>query len=101
MLYQSVDQRQGKSISGLRLMDELSGLAPLNACDLEYLLANQHLVPHEWDDYRIFFPGTVFSDEERKSYLRSMLRHRGRWQSADHWLEWDWAPEYVMAIQLR
>lgn len=64
-LYISEFQKNGRLISGRELLDELrlESVPILNACVLDYLMANNELIPRTWrkDNITVLFPGTIFS----------------------------------------
>jgi hypothetical protein len=58
-LYLSRKQQDGV-ISGDKLRKELKGKPVLNACVLDYLMANPNLIPNEWKGKCINFWGTIY-----------------------------------------
>jgi hypothetical protein len=88
-LYLSEGQKNGKVLEGNKLRKEMAKKVPFNACVLDYLLANPHLIPEEWKGKYVFFWGTV--------YLRGgdlcvrYLCWRGvGWFWSRYWLGGDW-----------
>ncbi len=59
-LYLNREQKAGEHIWGHDLRRELAYKPVLNACVLDYLLANPHLIPDEWRGDNIFFWGTIY-----------------------------------------
>ncbi len=74
-------------IFGNALRKELTGKRVLNACVLDYLLDNPHLIPEEWKNKRVFFWGTVYLDCNRYSCVRYLFcNDLGEWNWDVFWL---------------
>ena len=87
-LYLSENQQGGKFIEGFNLLQELKAknIPALNANVHDYLRANQHLIPEEWQDKVILFLGTVFYQHRVGSLKVHYLFYEnrsGRWYSRD------------------
>lgn len=99
-LYLSANQRDGKSIRGHDLREELRGQAVLNTNVLDYLLNHPHLIPEEWKDKSVFFWGTVYRFPDGALCVR-YLGWRGaswRWSFSSLNCVWDsGAPAAVLA----
>lgn len=96
ILHRVVRQMNGKSIVGHELRKELDGKPVLNACILDFLMANQGFIPEDWkkDDagntIYIFFWGTIFRDSYGHLFVRDFCFLDGKWQQYCHWLNSDW-----------
>jgi len=67
-------------MGGEGLYGELADLPLLNACVLDCLLANNHLIPEEWKgNKRFFFWGTIY--EAYEPSVRYLEFARGQWVS--------------------
>ena len=86
-LYLSKDQRPGKSIVGNKLRKELANQSVLNACVLDYLLANSTLIPEEWKGKLVFFWGTVYRDSYGGLCVRYLYWGDGSWRWGYRWLD--------------
>ncbi len=92
--YLSQKQKIG-SFSGHELRKELKSKKVLNACVLDYLLANPHLIPEEWkkdsegNTRYIFFWGTIFRDSDGLLCVRCLYFESGEWRTSDYWLDGD------------
>lgn len=92
-LYLSPKQVEDMSIQGHELRGELVSQPVLNANVLDYLLANQQLIPLEWKrdeqgrPHFIYFWGTIYSDFEDELIVRLMHFMGGRWRSDYDWLD--------------
>lgn len=100
-LYRSQYQTTGDyHIQGHDLRKELEGKPVLNACVLDFLLANPALIPSHWKAERLFFWGSVYRriTHHRRGgtlYIRYLYWNRashldGRWQSSQLWLGTNW-----------
>ena len=90
VLHLSENQKDGKVIQGYELRKELKKMPVLNACVLDYLLANPHLIPEEWKDKYIYFWGTIFRDSHDNLCVRCLRWRDGEWQSYYNWLVDGW-----------
>ena len=97
-LHLSPNQKDGKVINGHDLRKELKGKPVMDACELDYLLANPHLIPEEWKGKAIFFWGTIFRDSDGSLCVRFLIWHDGRWQSFYSWLDGDWDGDNPAAL---
>lgn len=88
--YLSNPQRNGKSIGGHKLREELKGKPVLNACVLDYLLANPYLIPEDWKKSYIFFWGTIYRDAGGSLCVRCLCWNGDGWDWRFSWLERDW-----------
>lgn len=88
-LYLSKIQKTGR-IGGNELRNELTKKPVLNACVLDYLLANPHLIPDEWKDKNVFFWGTVYRSRNGYLYVRYLFWCGGKWYWSTHWLDGGW-----------
>jgi hypothetical protein len=87
-LYLSEEQKTG-SIGGYKLRKELKGKKVMNACVLDYLLDNPHLIPEEWKSRAVFFWGTIFRDSDDGLCVRYLVWRNGEWQAHCGWIEHD------------
>lgn len=88
-LYLSEIQKTG-CISGTELRKELTSKPVLNACVLDYLLANPHLIPKEWKRNIIFFWGTVYRNRRGGLYVRYLYWNGGKWGCSGSLLGGGW-----------
>lgn len=76
-----------KATESKNLRKEMARKVPLNACVLDYLLANPHLIPEEWEGKHVFFWGTVYCN--RHGFLRVRCLYWSddeRWYWGSRWL---------------
>ncbi len=97
-LHLSPNQKDGKTIQGHKLRKELEKENVLNACVLDYLLANPHLIPEEWKGKFVFFWGTIYRDSDGSLYVRCMYWFGDLWQSNYRWLGNDWDGDDPSAV---
>lgn len=88
-LYMSKKQRDGV-IKGDELRQELENKPVLNACVLDYLLANPHLIPEEWKGKAVFFWGTIYRSSGGFLCVRYLYWDVSRWSWYYNWLDDDW-----------
>lgn len=62
----------------------------LNANVLDYLLANQHLIPEEWKGKNVFFWGTVYRSSRGDLYVRYLCWSGAWWRWSCRWLVSHW-----------
>jgi len=94
--YLSEKQKTGVH-GGHDLRKELEGKNVMNACVLDYLLANPHLIPEDWkkdskgNTRFIFFWGTIFRHSNGDLFVRCLCFNSGKWQTDYRWLgdHWD------------
>ena len=85
-LYLDESQQPGNIIQGHRLHKELEGQPVLNACVMDWLLANPQLIPGEWEGIRVFFWGTVYCSSNGYLCVRCLYRDGSGW---------DWCFRYL------
>mgnify|MGYP001620111609 CR=1 FL=1 len=56
----------------------------------EYLLEHQELIPKEWRDKFLVFPGTVWRDSVGDRYVPYLYCYGDRWYLSFGWLWYDW-----------
>ncbi len=78
-LYLSDQQKNGKSIEGNQLRKELKDKPVFNANVLDYLLANQHLIPKKWQGRAVFFWGTIYCNSMGDLYVRCLVWRPSGW----------------------
>jgi hypothetical protein len=84
-LYQSNSQRLGRHSSGGILYREIgrSKKIPFSANILDHYLANQDLIPKEWQSLakspEIIFWGTIIKDKDGRHYVPLMKYIYGKW----------------------
>lgn len=83
-------QKKGKVMIGNKLRKELANKSVFNANLLDYLLANQHLIPWEWKYQPPFFWGTIYHDWNSSLYVRYLYWRGDRWDWSFRWLDNDW-----------
>lgn len=93
-------QKNDKVLEGNKLRKEMAKKVPFNACVLDYLLANPHLIPEEWKGKSIFFWGTVYRSRDGDLYVRYLYWSGSGWFWSSIWLDSDWrgrSPAAVLA----
>jgi len=92
----SKNQKGGKRIEGNKLRKELEGKPVYNANLLDYLYANQELIPEEWkknEDGSIrftYFWGTIYRASLGSLDVRYLCFSGGQWCWSCSWLGSDW-----------
>lgn len=89
-LHLSKKQKNGKVVIGHDLRQELESESVLNACVLDFLLKNPHLIPEEWKGKSIFFWGTIYRNAIGNLYVPYLYWNGGKWYSRFSWLGSDW-----------
>lgn len=97
-LYLSPNQQNGGRDVGHKLREELKSQPVLNACVLDYLLANPTQIPDEWKGRYIFFWGTISRDSEGFLYVRYLYWDGDQWDWGDYWLNSDWNDDGPAAV---
>jgi hypothetical protein len=82
----SLNQQNGESIKGYQLRTELKDKQVLNACIMDALLANPHLIPEVWKIGHIYFWGTIFRDAGGSLYVGFLYWSDGGWHWRCIWL---------------
>ena len=80
------DKQKDGIIEGNKLRKLLKGKPVLNACVLDYLLANHQLIPEEWKGKVVFFWGTIYRDSDGYLCVRYLCWRGGRWNWNFGWL---------------
>jgi len=88
VLHLSPNQKNGKT-QGHNLRKELKGMPVMDACELDYYLANPHLIPEEWKGKAVFFWGTIFRYSDDSLCVRCLVWRGGAWVSSYGWLDND------------
>ncbi len=96
-LYLSERQKNGNTIKGYELREELTGKLVLHPNILDAILDHSYLLPEDWKkdekgDIRfIFFWAVIFrSPSFDNLYVRYLYFHDGWWNSNYYWLDNDW-----------
>jgi hypothetical protein len=79
--YRSHKQRHGGT-AGDKLRQELASKLTPNACILDALLANQHLIPDDWKEGSTYFWSTRFGNvvgESSYVFVECLFHHDGRY----------------------
>lgn len=86
------DEQNGgtDTIEGNELRKKLKDKPVLNACVLDYLLANPQLIPEEWKGKAVFFWGTTYRSSDDHLYVRYLFWYAGKWHWDNSWLDNDW-----------
>ena len=84
-------QKNGKVLQGNKLRKEMSKKVPFNACVLDYLRGNPHLIPEEWKGKYVFFRCTVYRDRDGDLCVRYLYWDGGRWDWGISWLAHNWS----------
>lgn len=98
-LYLSGPQKRGSYLEGNKLRKELKDKPVLNACVLDYLLANTHLIPESWKGKHIFFWGTIYRYSDGYLYVRYLYWIGDRWGWLYVWLDRDFRGYYPAALR--
>ncbi|MDP3646292.1 MAG: hypothetical protein Q8R25_04355 [bacterium] len=106
--YVAKGQKDGKEIDGTDLLKELKGQRPFNANLLDFLFANQRLIPESlkkkttgYDTY-IFFWGTVYRHPDGYSYVRYLSwgdTWTIGWRWGSRWIGLEWNERYPAAVR--
>ena len=86
-LWLSEDQRNHGLAAGEAIRSELAGKPVLNANVLDYLLANQHLIPKELEQVYVLFWGTEYYDLFGKLCVRYLYKSGARWYWSSEWVD--------------
>ncbi len=70
----------------LQKLEKLDGKVALNACVLDYLLANHKLIPNSWKGRNNYFPGTVYRSRKGNLCVRYLYFYNGSWRWNYSWL---------------
>jgi len=84
-------QKHGKVLQGNKLRKEMEKKVPFNACVLDYLRGNPHLIPEEWKGKYVFFRCTVYRDRDGDLCVRYLYWDGGRWDWGISWLAHNWS----------
>ncbi len=68
--------------------------------DAEWVLANQHLIPKEWRNYYLVFPGTVWRDRSGDRRVSCLDWGGGGWCLLFYWLDDGWGSD-ARVLRLR
>lgn len=88
-LHLTKKQKKGL-IGGHELRKELEDEKVLNACVLDFLLKNPHLIPEEWKGKAVFFWGTIYRDAGGNLYVRCLYWRGSGWGWGYGWLDDGW-----------
>lgn len=86
-LWLAPEQQCGGTIVGTDLRGQLREQPVLNACVLDYLLANPHLIPDSWKNKWVYFWGTVYRDSDGNLFVRCLVWGGDRWRWRYDWLD--------------
>jgi hypothetical protein len=100
-LHLDKQQKNGKLIGGNKLREALAGKPVLNACVLDYLIANPHLIPEEWKGEAVFFWGTIYSHPDGCLCVCCLIWDGVRWRSGFNWLGGGWRGDSPAAVDAR
>lgn len=84
--YVSEGQKEGKSIQGTVLREEIAGIRSYNANLLDYLLKNQSEIPEGWKGIAIVFWGTIYMFEGRR-VVRALYYYGPEWRDIGYFLD--------------
>lgn len=98
VLFLSKFQKNGV-IDGNKLRKELADKPVLNACVLDYLLANPHLIPEEWKGKYVFFWGTIYRDSNGNLFVRCLYWSGDGWYWGRGWLGDVWGGRSPAALR--
>lgn len=97
-LYLDKGQKDG-SIVGNELRKKLEGQPVLNACVLDYLLANHQLIPESWKGRAVFFWGTIYRNSYGNLSVRYLYWGGDRWYWHYNWLGNGWGDGNPAAVR--
>lgn len=86
-LYLSKEQESG-AIEGKKLRKEVESQPVLNANVIDYLLANQHLIPEEWKGKTVFFWGTIYCRSVGDLVVRFLHWRGDKWRWDCLWIDY-------------
>lgn len=89
-------QKNGRTIVGNELRKRFADKPVMNACVLDFLLANTNLIPEMWKANEdgstryIYFWGTVYRSSDGSLCVRYLCWRDGRWNWRYNWLDYEW-----------
>jgi len=105
ILYLSECQKNGKSIKGYELREELSGKLVLHPNILDALMENPHLIPEDWkrdgkgNTRFIYFWAVIFRNpSDGRLFVRYLCFDGDQWNSRCRWLGAGWAGSSAAAL---
>lgn len=96
ILYLSEQQKNGKTIQGYELREDLSDKPVLHPNILDALFESQHLIPEDWkkdekgNTRYIFFWAVIFRNADGRPCVRYFFFDGDRWRRYFSWLDHDW-----------
>jgi hypothetical protein len=103
LCYSKLQKTEG--ILGTKLRQKLAKKPIMNANVLDYLLANQHLIPDRWKEetngntISVFFWGTIYRDWEGELCVRCLRWRNAAWHWNCNWLDRHWFDGSPAAVQ--
>jgi hypothetical protein len=86
------------AVKGSQLQETLSNVPVLNACVLDYLIDNPHLIPEEWKAKKVFFWGTTYLNLDGVTFVRYLYNSiGGRWYCGSYWVGLDFSSDEFAA----
>lgn len=76
----TADVQNAGFVNGADLGRELESRPVLNACVLDFLLDNPHLIPESWKGRLVVFWGTVYLDSSCSRVARYLGQFGGQWR---------------------
>ena len=95
------DKQKDGVIEGNKLRKLLKGKPVLNACILDYLLANPQLIPEEWKGKAVFFWGTIYRRSLGRLCVRSLCWCGDGWVWDVYWLDLDFRDIFPAALSCK
>jgi hypothetical protein len=100
-LYQSPSQTRG--ILGRTFLSQHTGVKLLNANVLDYIIEFPWLYGNDWYDKNVYFPGTVYIDENGKEVIRGLYSNGSTlgwcWRATDEiWQKEDFCSSQKMVF---
>ena len=92
-------QKCGKWMHGNKLCKEMKDKPVLNACVLDYLLANPHLIPGEWKGKYVFFWNTLYRNNDINLCVRFLYWDAGGWSWSRSLVGGDWGDGNPAALR--
>lgn len=83
-------QKSGKVAEGNKLKKKLEKMPVYGAQQLDFYLANPHLIPEDWKGKVIFFWGTIYRSARGDLYVRYLCWSGDRWNWNYYWLGHGW-----------
>ena len=94
-------QKNGKWMHGSKLCKVMKYKPVLNACVLDFLLANPHFIPRKWKGKYVFFWGTLYRNRDRNLCVRFLYWDADAWSWSQSLIGGDWGDSNPAALRTR